>query len=131
MLHASNNDYDWLGLGMYFWENNFRRALHFVQEQQRRRLKGKRTITEPAVLGAVLDLGFRKLDCAIVEHVHFQMRRKRKPFDSVRGVFMGGEPLCPTAGFYDKSHIQICVCNPNCIKGFFIPRSLDKKWPMP
>jgi len=176
MLRASKNDYDWLGHGMYFWENNFQRAFHFVQEQQRRRLQRKRSIAEPAVLGAVIDLGYcldlldkeyidvvgrsfagvngsysalgapipantslgtspdlsiRKLDCAIVEHVHFQMRRRRKPFDSVRGVFIEGQPLYPTAGFYDKSHIQICVRNPNCIKGFFIPRAVNTNWLMP
>ena len=175
MLHVSKNDYDWLGHGMYFWENNFRRALHFAQEQQKRRSQEKRPVLEPAVLGAVIDLGFcldlldkesidavsnsfvavkgcysaleaamprniglgtspdlliRKLDCAIIEYVHFQSRRKKAPFDSVRGVFIEGKPLYPTAGFYEKSHIQICVCNPNCIKGFFIPRVVDKKWPM-
>ena len=27
-LLASTNDYDWLGSGMYFWENNETRALH-------------------------------------------------------------------------------------------------------
>jgi len=26
------------------------------------------------------------------------------------------------AGLFAKSHIQICVRNPNCIKGFFMPR---------
>ena len=172
MLHASKNDYDWLGHGMYFWEKNFQRALHFAQELQKR----KKPIREASVLGAIIDLGLcldlldkeyigavaksfasvrdsyasldvavprntglgtsrdlliRQLDCAVIEHVHFKARRNGRPFDSVRGVFIEGEPLYPSAGFYDKSHIQICVCNPNCIKGFFIPRIVDKKWPMP
>jgi hypothetical protein len=80
---------------------------------------------------ASLDLLIRKLDCTMIEYVHWRMQRKAKPFDSVRGVFIEGKPIYPTAGFYDKSHIQICVRNPNCIKGFFIPRATDAKWPMP
>lgn len=176
MLHASQNNYDWLGHGMYFWENNFQRALHFAKELQQRPRQGKKAILEPSVLGAVMDLGscldlldkesidyvgrafvsirdsylalgvpppsnkgsgssrnllIRKLDCAVIESVRYRMRIRKRPFDSVRGVFIEGEPLYPTAGFYDKSHIQICVCNPNCIKGFFIPRAADENWRMP
>jgi len=53
----------------------------------------------------------RELDCAVLETVHkINHKRNLPPFDSVRGVF--GE----------KNHIQICIRNPNCIKGFFIPR---------
>lgn len=51
-LHASTNDYDWLGHGVYFWEQNRERAERWAQEQQRR---GK--IDKPAVIGAVIDLG--------------------------------------------------------------------------
>ena len=42
-----------------------------------------------------------------------------KAFDSARGVFVEGEALYPNAGFNEKNHIQICIRNPNCIKGFF------------
>ena len=37
MLKASKNDYDWLGNGIYFWENNVQRALDFAKEQVGRR----------------------------------------------------------------------------------------------
>ena len=30
-LKASNNDYDWLGTGIYFWENSPRRALEWAK----------------------------------------------------------------------------------------------------
>jgi hypothetical protein len=43
-------------------------------------------------------------------------------FDSVRGVFFEGEDLYQNAGFKSKNHIQIAIRNPNCIKGYFIPR---------
>lgn len=32
MLKKSENDYDWLGHGIYFWENHHERALHFAEE---------------------------------------------------------------------------------------------------
>ncbi len=44
------------------------------------------------------------------------------PFDSVRGVFFEGNELYEGAGFLDKTHIQICIRNPNLIRGYFIPR---------
>jgi len=177
MLEASDNDYDWLGHGMYFWENNMQRASDFARALQMHPRKGKAPISTPSVLGAVIDLGFcmdllekefielvgqsyntlvtsyqqlslpvpvntsvgssqdlliRKLDCAVVENLHlYRKRKKLRPFDSVRGVFIEGEPVYPTAGFYQKSHIQICIQNPNCIKGFFIPREENKKWLVP
>ena len=43
----------------------------------------------------------------------------------MRGVFWEGEDLYENAGFKEKNHIQICVRNSNCIKGFFIPREAD------
>lgn len=46
-------------------------------------------------------------------------------------MFTEGKPLYPGAGFHEKSHIQICVRNPNCIKGYFrILEPLDE-WPGP
>ena len=51
-MKPSKNDYDWLGAGFYFWENNYERALSFAKDQKRR---GK--IKHPSVLGAYIDLG--------------------------------------------------------------------------
>jgi hypothetical protein len=49
--------------------------------------------------------------------------RKLQPFDSIRGVFIEGDRLYENSGFYRKTHIQICVCNPLSIKGVFrLPR---------
>lgn len=53
-LSASENNYDWLGGGIYFWENDPKRALEFAVE----RMKWKNiTDKKPAVIGAVIDLG--------------------------------------------------------------------------
>ena len=78
------------------------------------------------------DLIFRHLDCAVLETVH-QSRQVagERSFDSVRGVFWEGDNLYPNAGFKEKNHIQICIRNPNCIKGFFKVRDLDEDYPIP
>lgn len=167
----SENKYDWLGKGMYFWEHSPSRAKQFIENLHQNPQKNKPKILKPTVLGAVIDLGhcldltdfyslqllkdaydyyielqessgweilkntnpkseinnpdnlWRQLDCAVINLLH-QIRTDNglEPFDSVRGVFVEGNELYPTAGFRDKNHIQIAILNPNCIKGFFLPR---------
>ncbi len=51
-LRASQNDYDWLGAGVYFWEGDPTRALEWARELRRR---GK--VNRPAVVGAIIDPG--------------------------------------------------------------------------
>lgn len=167
-LRQSKNKYDWLGPGIYFWENNVERARQWAEDHCRRTGRG-----EPAVIGAVIDLGhclnltdsafsgelskaydylclfcesageplptnhggkdllLRDLDCAVINQLHVfdeQLARddpSHKPFDSVRGAFSEGEPLYDGSQFFAKTHIQLCVRNPNCIKGYFSPRDPD------
>lgn len=167
---ASSNDFDWLGNGMYFWENSPSRAEAYGIELQKKRKKLK----DPYVIGAVIHLGrcfnllethsleilkasyylmkdtydaaklempyneqafqgdtdslYRKLDCAVIQFMHKNMK-DNNPFDSVRGAFWEGKELYPNAGFKEKNHIQICINNPNCIKGFFKPLSIDSNFP--
>lgn len=66
----------------------------------------------------------RRLDCFVIEAIH-KLTPKEKQYDSVMSVFLEGEELYKNAGFRSKNHIQICVRNPNCIKGYFIPRKLQ------
>jgi len=172
-LRASKNDYDWLGHGIYFWENDPIRALEYAQLLKEKPRKPT-AISEPAVLGAVIDLGHclnlmestalsllrdayetlrdtfaesgieipenralsgrgadllvRKLDCAVIQLLHAETERK---FDTVRGLFFEGEDPYPNAGFKKRNHIQVCVVNPNCIKGYFLPRSPNSQYPLP
>ena len=157
-FRPSQNDYDWLGHGVYFWEANPKRGLEFANELKS--LSRGPKITKPVVVGAVIDLGQcldlttsagtqqataaykvykklcekadtplpenstdklrRHLDCAVIEMLH-QIREEGEltPVDSVKGVFVEGGPVYPGAGIYDRTHIQICVRNPDCIKGVF------------
>lgn len=171
MLIGSVNDYDWLGHGIYFWENNETRALQYAQSMMKRK---NTSVKEPAIIGAVIDLGncmdlmdstylqelkeaykvfsdavlemgnlmpvnsdiknstdklMRRLDCAVIEAAHGMNKQAGyRPYDSVRGVFWEGKELYPGAGLTEKNHIQICLRNPNCIKGFFLPREIDDNY---
>lgn len=173
-LKMSHNDYDWLGNGIYFWENNYDRAFQWASDNAKR---ANSKISEPAVIGAVIDLGFcldltdskylnelkqgyetlvlslkkigleiprnldlpdnndkllRKLDCAVIETLHSLGHEAGvKAYDSVKGVFVEGDELYPGAGFHEKNHIQICLRNPNCIKGYFMPLQKDENYPNP
>ena len=175
-IRKSEKPYDWLGNGMYFWENNADRALQWAKDKKKR---GE--IETPAVIGAVLDLGYcfdltdtrfilmlkayhsvlaqtykdageelprnkdlrddkqkdkilRELDCKVIEFMHDQIIHQvaediaekgyseYKLFDSARGAFMEGGPAFDGAGIAEKTHIQLCIRNLNCIKGLFLPR---------
>ena len=77
------------------------------------------------------DLLIRELDCAVIQYLHQKIKEENKQnknsnikeFDTARGVFTEGGPAFPGAGIQKKSHIQICIRNMDCIKGFFIPRN--------
>ena len=63
----SKNSYDWLGNGIYFWENNYQRAIQYAQEDSRR---ANSTIKTPFALGAILDLG-NCLDLLDQKYINF------------------------------------------------------------
>jgi hypothetical protein len=173
-LKQSDNTYDWLGHGIYFWENSPSRAVEFAEFLKNNPQRARTPIKSPSVIGAVIDLGycldftdysnlqllkggyellktaidtsgvkltnkpigenkdllFRELDCAVIETLHSLRSPESglKPFDSVRGVFWEGKEIYPNAGFKEKNHIQICIRNRNCIKGYFLPRKFDSDY---
>jgi len=70
----------------------------------------------------------RKLDCAVVNHLHGIRSKADLPaFDTVRGSFQEGGELYTGSGFSKKSHIQVCVRNLACIKGVFRVSSTQLK----
>lgn len=168
-LEFSRNSYDWLGNGMYFWENSYERAVEWAESHSKS--------GQPAVIGAVIDLGHclnltdyssteilklgyallkircfnsgipmpkntnlgsnkdllnRKLDCAVIQQIHdYNKQQDLRPYDSVRGVFFEGAKVYPTSGFREKTHVQLCITNPNCIKGYFNPMIPDRNFLIP
>ena len=172
-LKPSLNDYDWLGNGIYFWESDPQRALEWANQLANRKSS---SVKEPAVLGAVIDLGhcfdlmnrqsvrmlakgyellknscamndepipqnrnvkgnndflYRNLDCAVIQLIHEMMAKGSgtTPFDSVRGLFLEGKAAYDGSCFKEKTHVQLCIINPNCIKGYFLPRNRNYDYP--
>jgi hypothetical protein len=56
-LHQSSNEYDWLGSGIYFWEADPWRARSFARKVLGNPAMSRGTVTDPYVVGAVIDLG--------------------------------------------------------------------------
>lgn len=56
-LKVSENEYDWLGSGVYFWESDPWRALAFAHDAMKNSRLSKGKIKKPYVVGAVIDLG--------------------------------------------------------------------------
>lgn len=85
-FRLSQNDYDWLGEGIYFWEANPMRGLAFAREVAEREPK---RITEPFVVGAILDLGLC-LDLT----TSAGLRMVREAFDRLTNLYSASqEPL--------------------------------------
>jgi len=181
-LTQSENDYDWLGHGIYFLENDPSRALEYATHIKKSKRKVRSIINKPAVIGAIIDPGhclnlleyknlqivkeayhsfleiykkangnlegmpqninpmkdegdllLRHLDLAVIETLHGLNKKHsdKRQYDSVRAVFLEGKELYENSGFREKNHIQVCIRNPNCIKGYFHPRDFDKNFPKP
>ena len=98
VLRASHNDYDWLGDGIYFWEHNAQRAYEFAVEVSRRAHHTGQRINNPAVVGAVIDLGhcLNLLDSQYIEMVrdaHAELRQSLQAMNVELPQNVGGTDL--------------------------------------
>lgn len=85
---------------------------------------GKLKGNKPGRKGENGELMLRFLDCHVIEALHRYNRDNGfEEYDSVRAPFWEGEELYPTAGFFSKNHIQLCIRNMECILGCFLPKS--------
>lgn len=60
----------------------------------------------------------RYLDCAVINRLNLSVTAG---FDTVRGLFVEGDPIFEGAQIYHKTHSEIAVRSINCIKGYFLP----------
>jgi hypothetical protein len=100
--HKSQNEYDWLGEGIYFWEHSPKRALRWAEEK----FKG-----EAGVLGAVIQLGacFDLLDEDIAALLG-------ESFDAFKASFeAAGQPLPVSRGKEKKLRDLDCAVINDCI----------------
>ena len=72
------------------------------------------------------DLVLRYLDCAVVNLAMAQSDKQAPKgrdhcFQTVRGVFVEGDPVYPGSRIFQKTHVQIAVRDPSCIVGYFRP----------
>lgn len=94
----------------------------------------KKTMPQNKNISGNNDLLLRYLDCSVIQTLQTTLKNSAElgmPFDSVRGLFIEGKPAYEGAGFSEKTHTQICIVNPNCIKGYFLPREKDLSFPNP
>lgn len=164
-IRPSNNRWDWLGHGSYFWEQDPTRALHYATEIADGTQKNKTAAKTPFVVGAIIELrnclnlvesasievlnaayyglkdlrdiagqplsinkgNNRALDCDVINYIHHSNKEDGiLAYDTIRCAFPEGEPAFPGSMITSRLHIQICVYNQDCIKGYFLPHPLDK-----
>jgi hypothetical protein len=137
-FRSSRNDYDWLGDGVYFFQDAPRRAREWARE---------RFGAEAAVLGAEIDLdgcidlldtqwqrviaiahkrylkrlaragappprqtpGAHRLDRNVLNYLADGLKRKGLVVRSMRAAFPEGEPLFPGSALLSRAHVQIAV----------------------
>ena len=164
-LKPSNNTWDWLGEGIYFWEDDPARALQYATENAAGKQKNQKPATTPFVVGAVIDLGKclnlveiesleilkeaheglsklmeiaekpmplnkdknRALDCAVINYIHQSNDTNgMEAYDSIRCAFPEGDPAFAGSFITSRLHIQLCIRDPELIKGYFLPKPIGK-----
>jgi hypothetical protein len=100
-FQKSENAYDWLGSGVYFWEFGADRALKFADVQKTR---GK--VETPAVVGAILQLGncFDLMDTVFTD----ELRRAFEVFRLSRRA--SKEPLPKNRGRTPDKELRLLDC---------------------
>lgn len=148
---ASDQDDEWFGRGVYFWEHAFQQAWWWAKRNGN---------PHPAVVGAVLRLGYcfdlldsgnvgrlrayhdqlvagmratgreppvnvrshRTLDCAVFNYLYNQLEAAGRPLDTARGVFV---PTSNASRVYKGSWISEEAHIQLCVRN---PRSILAVW---
>ncbi|MGW3549198.1 hypothetical protein ACWDHH_15725 [Janibacter hoylei] len=116
-LMPSENEWDWLGHGIYFWERDFERATSWASDEDQvvyaavidlsrcldlTQIQWRQFVTEvgqaapPAVADGLTQNEYnRSLDCWVINQVVEQWRGEdgTPRFTTVRGAFQEGDPI--------------------------------------
>ena len=156
-FRLSQNHYDWLGDGVYFFQDGLERASEWAIEHHRK---------EAAVVGAeillvgCLDMmdtkwtkimtqiydqflgklkqsgmnlpsqtsGAHRLDREVINYAVEVMADRGTNISCARGAFAEGHPVYPDSAFYHHAHIQIAVRDIEaCIKRVWLARPLQEE----
>ena len=79
-LNPSKNRWDWLGPGVYFWEQNPARAFEYAEDCAMGKQKNNGRIETPFVIGAIVELGnclnlLEPGSIGIVKRAHGELKR--------------------------------------------------------
>jgi hypothetical protein len=149
---VSDEDNEWFGQGIYFWEHAYQQAWWWAREHKR--------FANPAVIGAVIRLGacfdlvdpgnitrlkafhdalaaeirnggdvppvnvrnHRLLDCAVFNYIYEQSELAKKPLDTARGIYI---PTSEKKRVYQGSWISVETHIQLCVRN---PRSILAVW---
>jgi hypothetical protein len=144
-FHVSRNDYDWLGDGIYFFQDAPQRAWEWAEE---RFGHSAAVLAADILLEDCMDLldrlwfhvlsdsydaflahlkeagreppvqtrGAHRLDRAVINYVVGILAEQGVRVRSVRAAFAEGSPVYPKSALFDKAHIQIAVRDPALIR---------------
>jgi hypothetical protein len=105
-LKLSDNAYDWLGPGIYFWVDSPERGLRWALEQKERKI-----INDPDVVGAYIHLGLclNLTDYGVTEEIEYAYDVLKRMAEK------SGLPLpkndLPRDGFYIRRPLDCAVMN--------------------
>jgi len=153
-FQLSQNDYDWIGHGLYFWEHAPYRAWEWARQKY---------VTDAAVVEAEIELGHcldltdirytravrlafdglreayaarsmalpvnrgkaRRLDCLVINYVAEYVFPE---CETVRAPFLEGLPILEGSGILSSSRIQIVVRKPRgAIKSVRLARKVEEE----
>jgi hypothetical protein len=139
-FRVSRNAYDWLGDGIYFFQDAPNRAREWARQRY-----GSDGVVIRSVIQLLLDIqwndtllrayrlfvrasrragrdlprqttGAHRLDRAVVNYAVSTLAREGKIVRTVRGVFAEGAPVFPGSAIMNRAHIQIAVRDASLIE---------------
>lgn len=143
-IDLRTRSYDWLGAGLYFWQDMPWRAQEWADERygtdaavvvsrisldrcvdllnphwQRVVAEADRQYVEDCYLADRQPPsnrgGNRARDCATVNWYCDRIAARGGTVFSVRAIFQEGEPIFPESQIYSRSHVQVAVRDPRVI----------------
>ena len=147
-LRYSTNEWDWLGDGVYFFQDSPLRALEWAEEHHGKsnaivlratirlescvdlldiawwptlRLTHSQFVErEKALPKQTATSGAHRLDRAVLNYMVTVLGESGQAVRCLRAAFVEGERLFPASALYSRSHVQIAVRDPLLIEGLTV-----------